>query len=64
MLEDGIRYRKERSIFTGVTLNPRFASSLSIQAVEIPLPTAETTPPVTNIYLIFFAITHFVIGVE
>jgi hypothetical protein len=38
------------------TLAPRLLSNRPIEAVVMPLPTDETTPPVTNMY---FGITPF-----
>jgi len=35
-----------------VTLSPRFLSSRPNDAAVIPLPSEETTPPVTKIYLV------------
>src|SRR3989344_4009121 len=39
------------SIFTRFTESPRAVSSLPIEAVAMPLPTADITPPTTKTYL-------------
>src|SRR5580704_5264146 len=42
------------SSFTCVTLRPRASSSAPTDALASPFPMEETTPPVTNTYLVGF----------
>ncbi|GAA0088677.1 hypothetical protein UT300008_14720 [Clostridium perfringens] len=40
-----------------LTLNPLFFNNLPNEAAVIPFPNEETTPPVTNTYLVFLLIS-------